>query len=80
MPWWTRPGPDALVVHGTPGPVLDADGEPVLGPDGEPLEKVLVPLRSDHHGEPEEEAWVDPRVAWQWDESTWLSPRVGDSC
>lgn len=57
--------------HGRPGVVVDRDGAAVHGPDGRPLEKVLVVVQRDGMGDPTESVWVDPRIAWQWDESTW---------
>lgn len=71
-PWWLarREREDEDRVLGTPGPVLSG-GVPVVGPDGEPLQKVLVASRRDASGYPVEEVWVDPRIAWQYDESRW---------
>lgn len=59
------------IEHGKPGPVLDADGRPATGTDGRPLQKVLVTIRRDRNGDPIEQAWVDPRHAWQWDGDQW---------
>lgn len=72
-PWWLRSSEadDEDGELGTPGPVLDPEGEPVLGPGGQPLEKVLVVTRRDTMGDVAEAAWMDPRIAWQWDESVW---------
>ncbi|MDE0545480.1 hypothetical protein [Microbacterium sp. C7(2022)] len=62
---------------GKRGPVLDRDGEPVLGPDGNPLQKVLVVTRRDWSGDAVEAVWVDPRLAWQYDEAQWTEGRHG---
>ncbi len=71
-PWWLRrDDDDGDRELGTPGPVLGRDGQPVLGRDGEPLEKVLVVTRRDWMGDPTETVWVDPRIAWQYDDTQW---------
>lgn len=72
-PWWLRrsEGDDSDREIGESGPLLDRDGEPVLGRDGQPIEKVLVVTRRDGMGDVVEAVWMDPRLAWQWDESTW---------
>lgn len=62
---------------GERGPVLDRDGEPVLGPDGRPLQKLLVVTRRDEFGDAVEAVWVDPRLAWQYDEAQWMEGRHG---
>lgn len=74
-----KPGPvldrDGVPVVGPDGqPLLDGNGEPVrvaVGPDGKPLEKVLVVTRRDGYGDVTEAVWMDPRIAWQYDESRW---------
>lgn len=73
LPWWLRRGEADSEDRelGEPGPVLDRDGEPVLGPEGQRLDKVLVTTRRDPMGDVTEAVWMDPRIAWQWDESVW---------
>lgn len=70
-PWWVKPGEDSDIEHGGPGPVLDEHGEPILAADGKALERVRVVLRRDGMGDPTEEAWVDPRLACQWADTSW---------
>lgn len=72
-PWWLRrhEADREDCELGTPGPVLDRRGTVVLGPDGQPLAKVLVTTGRDELGYVTEAVWVDPRIAWQWDDSTW---------
>lgn len=78
-PWWMprRENDAEEREHGKPGIVFDRDGAEVLGPDGTPLQKVLVVSRRDRMGDATERVWVDPRIAWQWDESTWEEDRHG---
>lgn len=79
LPWWIRRQENDPEDrdHGKPGVVLDRTGAAVVGPDGEPLRKVLVVSRRDGLGDPTERVWVDPRIAWQWDDRGWTEGHHG---